>query len=144
MTARSPSTTDAGDPIGARAVIALGIAALSGAGAALLSWLASGSIGPGRLAEVGPEPGPVALAVGLEVLVGAAILLLSPRRRARRPAAEADARDAGPVPASGPDPASGGDTSAAGSFRRRGSGRLGRRRSGCVLGRGCSGCIISR
>jgi len=69
------------DPLGARLVIALGIAALSAAGAALLSLLASGSIGPGRLAQVGPQPGPVALAVGLEVLLGAAILLLSPRRR---------------------------------------------------------------
>ena len=54
---------------------------LAAAGAALMSALASGSIGPGRLAEVGPQPGAVALAVGLEVLLGAAILLLSPRRR---------------------------------------------------------------
>ena len=46
--------------------------------------------GPGRLAEVGPQPGPVALAVGLEVLLGAAILLLSPRRR---PKAAPDARE---------------------------------------------------
>ncbi|SFR95064.1 hypothetical protein SAMN04487846_1086 [Microbacterium sp. cf046] len=69
------------DAIAARAVIALGIALLSAAGAALLAHLASGSIGPGRLAELGPAPGPVALAVGLEVLLGAAILLLSPRRR---------------------------------------------------------------
>lgn len=71
------------DRIGARAVIALGIAVLSAAGAALLSVLASGSIGPGRLAEVGPRPGAIALAVGIEVLLGAAILLLSPRRPAR-------------------------------------------------------------
>jgi hypothetical protein len=69
------------DRIGARTVIALGIAVLAAAGAALLSALASGSIGPGRLAEVGPQPGAVALAVGVEVLLGAAILLLSPRRR---------------------------------------------------------------
>jgi hypothetical protein len=74
-------TADAGDHIGPRAVIALGIAVLAGAGAGVLSALASGSIGPGRLAEVGPQPGAVALAVGVEVLVGAAILLLSPRRR---------------------------------------------------------------
>ena len=52
------------DRIGARTVIALGIAVLAAAGAALLSALASGSIGPGRLAEVGPQPGAVALAVG--------------------------------------------------------------------------------
>ena len=80
---------DRDDPFGARLVLAGGIAVLSAAGAALLSVLASGSIGPGRLAEVGPQPGAVALAVGLEVLVGAAILLLSPRRRAKvRPAAD--------------------------------------------------------
>jgi hypothetical protein len=84
------------DPIGPRLVIALGIAVLSGAGAALLSVLASGSLGPGRLADVGPQPGPVALAVGLEVLLGAAILLLSPRRRTRRPRAADVDRDAAP------------------------------------------------
>ncbi|MFT4229743.1 MAG: hypothetical protein QM602_05580, partial [Microbacterium sp.] len=53
--------------------------------AALLSALASGAAGPGRLAETGPAPGPVAVAVGLEVLVGAGILLLSPRRADDRP-----------------------------------------------------------
>lgn len=84
---------DRTDPIGARAVITLGIAALSAGGAALLAVLASGSVGPGRLAEVGPQPGPVALAVGVEVLLGAAILLLSPRRR---PAPAAAAGPAGP------------------------------------------------
>lgn len=74
---------DAAEPIAARAAIALGIAVLSATGAAVLALLASGSIGPQRLAEVGPQPGPVALAVGLEVLLGAGILLLSPRRRPR-------------------------------------------------------------
>ncbi len=69
------------EPMGARVVITLGIAILSASAAALLAVLASGSLGPGALAEVGPEPGPLALAVGLEVLVGAGILLLSPRRR---------------------------------------------------------------
>ncbi|MFF2487485.1 DUF6350 family protein [Microbacterium sp. NPDC058062] len=67
------------DPIAARLVVTAGIALLSGGAAALLAWAASGSIGPGRLAEFGPDAGPVALAVGLEVLLGAAILLLSPR-----------------------------------------------------------------
>lgn len=70
------------EPASARFGIAVGIALVAAGGVALLSWLASGSLGPGRLAEVGPTPGPVALAVGLEVLVGASILLLSPRRRA--------------------------------------------------------------
>ncbi|WP_169580859.1 MULTISPECIES: DUF6350 family protein [Microbacterium] len=75
---REDGTSDH-DPFGARLVVAAGIAVLSGAGAALLCAVASGSMGPGRLAFVGPEAGPVALAVGLEVLVGAAILLLLPR-----------------------------------------------------------------
>ncbi|MFB7251478.1 DUF6350 family protein [Microbacterium sp. NPDC056234] len=64
-----------------RAVIAGGIAFLSAVVAALAALPASGSIGPGRLAEVGPHPGWFALAIGLEVLVGAGILLLSPRNR---------------------------------------------------------------
>ncbi|MGZ8804485.1 MAG: cell division protein PerM [Microbacterium sp.] len=92
------------DPIGARAVIAVGIAVLSAGGAALLAVLASGSMGPGRLAEVGPHAGPVALAVGLEVVLGAAILLLSPRRAPKRAAvgatgvSEPTADSAAPVP----------------------------------------------
>ena len=64
-----------------RAAIAAGIAVLSAAVAALTALAASGSMGPGRLAEVGPHPGWFALAIGMEVLVGAGILLLSPRNR---------------------------------------------------------------
>jgi len=63
------------------------IVVLGGAGAGLLAAMASGSIGPGRLQGVGPETGPVALAVGLELAVGAAIALFTPARRAL-PAAE--------------------------------------------------------
>lgn len=68
-----------GDPFGARLAIVAGIALVSAVAAAALSAVASGSLGPGRLAELGPQPGAVALAIGLEVLVGASILLLSPR-----------------------------------------------------------------
>lgn len=71
------------DPIAARLVVTAAMALLSGGAAALLAWAASGSLGPGRLAEFGPEVGPVALAVGLEVLLGAAFLLLSPRSTGR-------------------------------------------------------------
>lgn len=67
--------------MGPRAAIAAGVAALSAGVAALAAVLASGSIGPGRLAETGPAPGPLALAIGVEVFVGAAILLMSPRHR---------------------------------------------------------------
>ncbi len=58
------------------------IALVSALGAGLLAVLASGAMGPGRLATVGPDAGAVALAVGVEVGLGAAILLLSPRRAA--------------------------------------------------------------
>ncbi|MBS1906684.1 MAG: hypothetical protein JST33_08980 [Actinobacteria bacterium] len=63
-----------------RVVTAVGIAVLAGGCGALMAALSRGSLGPGRLAIAGPDPGPVALALGLEVLVGAAILLLAPRR----------------------------------------------------------------
>ncbi|MDR6868073.1 hypothetical protein J2Y69_002684 [Microbacterium resistens] len=63
---------------------AIGIAVLAGAGAALLATLSSGSLGPARLAQAGPEAGPMALAIGAEVLVGAAIMLLAPRHRNER------------------------------------------------------------
>ena len=67
------------EPLGARVLVTLGIAVLSGGGAALLAAVASGSLGPGTLAMVGPAPGPLALTVGVESAIGAAILLLSPR-----------------------------------------------------------------
>lgn len=123
LLAAAPMQRDTGhdssahDPIAPRLVIALGIAVASAASAALLAAAASGALGPGRLAFLGPEPGPVALAIGLEVLVGAAILLLAPRggsaldddaatasgyrsaaASADRPAAASDDRPASPSP----------------------------------------------
>ncbi|HEX5858531.1 MAG TPA: DUF6350 family protein, partial [Microbacterium sp.] len=79
-----PATSPEHEPIGPRLAVATGIGVSAGAFAALLAWAASGSLGPGRLSEVGPAPGPVALAVGLEVLVGAAILLLGPQAGPRQ------------------------------------------------------------
>jgi hypothetical protein len=77
------SAGPAGDePVLPRVVTALAIAAASAGVAALGALGASGAFGPGRLAELGPSAGAVALAVGLEAGVGAAILLLSPRRAA--------------------------------------------------------------
>lgn len=69
----------------ARLVAILAIALVCALAAAGLAVAASGSLGPGRLADTGPQPGPLALAVGVEVLVGLAIGLFapSPRRRAR-------------------------------------------------------------
>lgn len=64
-----------------RAAIAVGIAGLSAGVVALAALFASGSIGPGRMAVAGPQPGMFALAIGIEVLIGAAIMLLAPRNR---------------------------------------------------------------
>ncbi|MDR2295099.1 MAG: DUF6350 family protein [Microbacterium sp.] len=69
------------EPLLPRVVLSVSVAAGAAGFAAIASALARGGIGPGRLAELGPNPGLVALAIGAEVLVGAAILLLSPRRR---------------------------------------------------------------
>jgi hypothetical protein len=68
------------DPIAPRLVLTAGTAVLAAAGAALLAVAASGSLGPGRLAAVGPDALAVALAVGVETLIGVGILVLSPRR----------------------------------------------------------------
>lgn len=72
-----------GTPLGMlpRAAIAVGIALVTAGIAAGAAALANGSIGPGRLAVVGPAVLPFALSLGAEVLLGAAILLLSPRHR---------------------------------------------------------------
>ncbi|MGN7968769.1 cell division protein PerM [Microbacterium sp. 22296] len=78
LRSRMPRTTGP-EPFGPRLVVTLAVAVLTGGAGALAALAASGSIGPGRLADTGPEPGPLALALGLEVLVGLAILLLSPR-----------------------------------------------------------------
>lgn len=79
----------AGD-LGVRAAAAASTALLSAGGAALLAWAASGAFGPDRLARLGPQPGPVALAVGVEVLIGAAIVLLGPEPRGASAAALSD------------------------------------------------------
>ncbi|MGW8481806.1 cell division protein PerM [Microbacterium sp. NPDC055903] len=65
----------------ARAAIAAGIPVLVATVAALAGSAVSGSIGPGRLSEVGPDPWLLALVLGGEVLLGTTILLLSPRNR---------------------------------------------------------------
>ncbi|MFS0868100.1 DUF6350 family protein [Microbacterium sp. 179-B 1A2 NHS] len=62
-----------------RIVALAGLAVGSALGAATLAWAAQGALGPGRMAELGPEPGALALAVGLEIGLGAAIMLFSPR-----------------------------------------------------------------
>lgn len=66
---------------GPRAAISGGIALLTLVVAGVAAALANGSMGPGRLAVAGPAAWPFGLALGAEVLIGAAILLLSPRHR---------------------------------------------------------------
>ncbi|MDQ1123077.1 cell division protein PerM [Microbacterium trichothecenolyticum] len=78
LRSRMPVTSDP-EPVAPRLTLAVVVAALTGGVGALAAVVSSGSIGPGRLAETGPQPGPLALALGLEVLLGLAILLLSPR-----------------------------------------------------------------
>ncbi|MCT9818895.1 DUF6350 family protein [Microbacterium sp. W1N] len=79
--ARARLVRDGADAVPARLAILAALAVGSGLAAAVLAVVASGSIGPGRLAVVGPQAGPLALAVGAEIAVGAAIMLFGPRRR---------------------------------------------------------------
>lgn len=71
------------EPYLPRIALAVGTAVLTATAMALLAVMASGAIGPGRLADTGPAAGPVALAVGLEILVGAGIVMVGPRVRER-------------------------------------------------------------
>ena len=70
-----------GHRLAPRLAITAGIAGLSAAVTGVAAMLASGSIGPGRLAQVGPHAGWTMLAIGMEVAVGAGVLLLAPRHR---------------------------------------------------------------
>jgi hypothetical protein len=54
-----------------------GAGVLSGVLSGALAWLSGGPAGPGRLAEVGPDPALTGLAAGLEVLVGATVAVLA-------------------------------------------------------------------
>ncbi|MFT4052637.1 MAG: DUF6350 family protein [Microbacterium sp.] len=78
-----------GEASGPRAAALAAIVVLGAGAAALLAVAASGGIGPDRLAQVGPAPGPVAFTYGGELLVGAAIALFTPLR-ARRDRARED------------------------------------------------------
>lgn len=66
------------EPMGPRLTALAGVVVLSGAAVAILAVAASGALGPDRLAAVGPEPGPLALAFAFEIGIGAAIALLGP------------------------------------------------------------------
>lgn len=65
-------TVRALDPLLAGLTLAL----VAGTGALVLSALARGGIGPGRMTEIGPAPLPVGLAVAAGVGIGALVVLL--------------------------------------------------------------------
>lgn len=56
---------------------AVGIGVVAGIGLGLLAWFSGGAIGPGRLADVGPNPWLVALFTTIEVALAAAIGMAS-------------------------------------------------------------------
>lgn len=78
LRAHLPVTRDP-EPVAPRLTAAVTVAVLTGGVGALAATFSHGAIGPGRLADTGPQPGPLALALGLEVLVGLSIMLMSPR-----------------------------------------------------------------
>jgi hypothetical protein len=61
----------------ARCGVAGGAAMVCGGVVGLLAWLSGGPAGPGRLADVGPQPLLTAAAVAAEVAVGAILMLLA-------------------------------------------------------------------
>lgn len=78
--ARARLAAEQGEGAAPRLTVLAALAVLGGVAAALLAACASGSIGPGRLTETGPDAGPFAFAVALELAVGAAIALFGPAR----------------------------------------------------------------
>ncbi|SIN94642.1 cell division protein PerM [Agromyces cerinus] len=66
------------------ALVGVGSGAVAGLVLGLLAWWSGGAVGPGRLAEVGPDPwavaGVAALAVGIGAIVGAYSLRTRERR----------------------------------------------------------------
>lgn len=78
---RSRYTAVVGDdePYLPRIVMTVAVSALAAGAAAVVFALASGSLGPGRMAEFGPQIGLATLALFVEVAVGIAVPLLVPR-----------------------------------------------------------------
>lgn len=86
----APASALAADPVLPRLAAAAIVAVGGGVAAAVLSLLASGAFGPGRLDQIGPSAGAVGLAFAVEIGIGATIALLGPRSSHR-----VDTRDEG-------------------------------------------------
>lgn len=75
---RMQEETGEDEPLVPRLIVLGVLVAGAAGGAALLSALAAGSIGPERLQQAGPAAGAVAVAVAIEMGIGAAAVLLAP------------------------------------------------------------------
>jgi len=67
------------EPFGPRVIVLAVVVAGSAAGAAVLAVVGSGALGPDRLQQTGPSVGAFALAVAIEIALGAGAVLLAPR-----------------------------------------------------------------
>lgn len=81
------------EPIAPRLTLVGVIAAVPAGIAAVAFLLASGSLGPGRMAEFGPQILMSTLALFVEVAVGAAVMLLAPRGQHDEQAFDDDSDD---------------------------------------------------
>lgn len=77
--------------------LAIGIGVVAGIELGLLAWWSSGSLGPGRLHDVGPNPWLVGAIAAAEVAVAAAIGVAVRPRAPRVPAAAAPTESDAPV-----------------------------------------------
>ncbi|MGR6742675.1 cell division protein PerM [Microbacterium sp. F1-18] len=90
----APASALVADPVLPRLAAAAIVAVGGGLAVAVLSLLASGAFGPGRLDQIGPSAGAVGLAFAVEIGIGATIALLGPRT-ARHADAAAERSTAG-------------------------------------------------
>lgn len=79
MRSRYAAVLGEAEPYPPRIVLAVVPAAIAAGIAAAVFALASGSLGPGRMADFGPQIGLATLALFVEVGIGAAVMLLLPR-----------------------------------------------------------------
>lgn len=63
---------------------AVGMGVVAGLSMGLLAWASSGSAGPGRLAQVGPDAAAVGVAIALEVAIAGGLGLVAATRSANR------------------------------------------------------------